>query len=75
MTERFAITEMSALRNQLLEGGLDYQQAGEMFQLYLMGHGYGVSPQAARAAAYRIGGRGCSVEAIQKELEGIAMVM
>ena len=72
--ERFSIAEMAALRNQLIEGGLDYQQAAELFQMFLTGRGYGVSPEAARDAANRVSGAGNSVEAIQRELEGIAKI-
>ena len=72
--ERFSIAEMAALRNQLIEGGLDYQQAAELFQMFLTGRGYGVSPESARDAANRVSGAGNSVEAIQRELECIAKV-
>jgi hypothetical protein len=72
--ERFSIAEMAALRNQLIEGGLDYQQAAELFQMFLTGRGYGVSPESARDAANRVSGAGNSVEAIQRELEGIAKI-
>ena len=73
--ERFSIAEMAALRNQLMEGGLDYQQAAELFHMFLAGRGYGVSLEAARDAANRISGAGNSVEVLQKELEGLALVM
>ncbi len=73
--EKFTIPEMVALRNELLQGGLDSRQAAELFQLFLMGRGYGVSPQAAWDAATKVGGAGCSVESLQKELEKIALVM
>jgi hypothetical protein len=43
--------------------------------VFLMGHGYGVSRDAARAAAGRVGSRGCSLDAIQQELEHLALVM
>ena len=75
MAEKFSMPELSALRTELLQGGLDSRQAAELFQVFLMGRGYGVSPQAARDAASRVGGCGCSMEAIQKELEGLALVM
>jgi hypothetical protein len=75
MGEKFSITEMVVLRSELLQGALDSQQAAEMLQVFLMGHGYGVSPDAARAAASRVEGAGCSLEAIQQELEGLALVM
>ncbi len=73
--ERFSVTELSALRSELLEGGLDFRQAGEMLQLFMMGHGYGVSPDAAMDAASRVGSAGCSLESIQQELQNLALVM
>lgn len=72
--ERFSSSEMSALRNELLEGGLDSWQAGELLQVFLTGRGYGVSPEAAVVAASRVEGAGCSIESIQKELESLALV-
>jgi hypothetical protein len=53
---------------------LDSREAAELFQVFLMGRGYGVSPEAAINAASAIGGAGCSLDAIQKELERIALV-
>jgi hypothetical protein len=73
--EKFTIPEMIALRNELMQGALDSRQAAELFQLFLMGRGYGVSPQAAWDAAAKVGGAGCSVESLQQELEKIALVM
>ncbi len=75
MEEKFTVTEMAALRSELLGGGLDSHQAAELLQVFLMGHGYGVSPEKARSAVSRVEGAGCSLEAIQKELEGLALVM
>lgn len=75
MVERFSTSEMSALRNELLEGGLDNWQAAELLQMFLVGRGYGVSPEAARTAASRVEGAGCSIESLQRELEKLALVM
>ncbi len=75
MAEKFSTTELTALRSELLHTGLDSWDAARLFQMFLMGRGYGVSPEAAWAAASRVEGAGCSLAAIQKELEGIAMVM
>jgi hypothetical protein len=74
MGERFSLTEMTALKNELVQGGLDSLQAAELLQVFLIGHGYGVSPDAAKDAATRLEGRGCSLEMIQKELEGLALM-
>lgn len=73
-TEKFTVPEMAALRNELLQGGLDSLQAAELFQVFLVGRGYGVSPRAAWDAATTVSGAGCSIEALQHELEKIAMV-
>ena len=73
--EKFNVTELAALRSDLLQGGIDSREAAELLQVFLMGRGYGVSQEAARDAASRVEGAGCSLEVIQKELESIALVM
>jgi hypothetical protein len=75
IAERFSVSEVSALRNDLLSSGLDSRDTAELLQVFLMGRGYGVSPQAALDAAYRVEGAGCSVDVIRKELEQLALVM
>ena len=73
--EKFSVPELTALRNELVQGGLDARQAAELLQVFLIGRGYGVSPEAAFDASIRVEGAGCSIESIQKELEGLALVM
>jgi hypothetical protein len=75
MAKRFSTPELAALRSELLHGGLDALQSAEVLQVFLMGRGYGVSPQAARDAVGRVEVSGCSIEVIQKELESLALVM
>ena len=76
MKERFTATELTALRNDLLQGGmLDSREAAELLQVFLMGRGYGVSPQAALDAAGRVEMAGCSMPVLQLELENLALVM
>jgi hypothetical protein len=42
MKDRFSSTELTALRNDLLQGGLiDSREAAELLQVFLMGRGYG----------------------------------
>ncbi len=72
--EKFSTMELAALRNELVEQGLDARQAGEVLVMFLMGRGYGVSTEAAVDAAARVEGAGCSLDVIQRELEGLAMV-
>jgi hypothetical protein len=73
--ERFSVTELTALRNELVQNGLDAKQAAELLQVFLMGRGYGVSPEAAFDASIRVEGAGCSIESIEKELQQLALVM
>lgn len=76
MKDRFTVMELNALRNDLLQGGMvDSREAAELLQVFLMGRGYGVSPQAALDAAGRVEISGCSLPVLQRELEGLAMVM
>jgi hypothetical protein len=74
MLEKFSVPELTALKSELLQG-FDSKDATELVQVFLAGHGYGVSPEAARNAAARVGLAGCTLEAFQRELESIALVM
>jgi hypothetical protein len=58
----------------MLQEVLDLRAAAEVLQLFLMGRGYGVSSDDAREAVRRFGVAGWPVEAIQRELNRIALV-
>ena len=75
MATKFTLPEMAALRNELAQSVLDARQTAELFQVFVMGHGYGVSLEAARAAASNVGYASCTLESLQTALESIAMVM
>jgi hypothetical protein len=76
MRDKFTVTELNALRNDLLQGGMvDSREAAEVLQVFLMGRGYGVSQSAALDAVGRVEMAGCSLPVLQRELEGLAMVM
>jgi hypothetical protein len=76
MRDRFTVMELAALRNDLLSSGMvDSREAAELLQVFLMGRGYGVSPQAARDAATRVEMAGCSLPVLEQELESLALVM
>jgi hypothetical protein len=76
MRDRFTVTELSALRNDLLQSGMmDSREAAEVLQVFLMGRGYGVSPEAAIDAVGRVEMAGCSLPVLERELEGLALVM
>lgn len=74
MAEKFSVPELSALRSELLQG-FDSKDAAELLQMFLAGHGYGVSAEEARNAVARAGMLGGSLETFQRELESIALVM
>ena len=74
MTEKFSVPELTALRSELLHG-FDSRDAAELIQMFLAGHGYGVSAEEARDAVSRAGLLGGSLETFQRELENIALVM
>jgi hypothetical protein len=74
--DRFTTTELAALRQDLLQGGMiDSRDAAELLQVFLMGRGYGVSPTAAFDAASRVEMAGCALPVLQRELENLALVM
>jgi hypothetical protein len=74
MAEKFSVPELTALRTELLQG-FDSKDATELVQMFLAGHGYGVSAEEARDAVSRAGILGGTLEAFQRELESIALVM
>src|ERR1700730_12712339 len=74
--DRFTVTELAALRSDLLQGGMiDSYEAAELLQVFLMGRGYGVSPKAALDAAGPVEIAGCALPVLMHELENLAMVM
>jgi hypothetical protein len=54
---------------------IDSREAAELLQVFLMGRGYGVSPQAAMDAVGRVEMAGCALPVLQQELENLALVM
>ncbi|MGA3317192.1 MAG: hypothetical protein ABSC64_12240 [Candidatus Korobacteraceae bacterium] len=74
MAEKFSVPELTALRSELLQG-FDSKDSAELIQMFLAGHGYGVSAEEARNAVARAGMLGGSLETFQRELESIALVM
>lgn len=74
--DTFSSAELSALRNDLLQGvQIDSREAAELFQVFLMGRGYGVSPAAVLDAVARVEMSGCSMPVLQRELEALALMM
>jgi hypothetical protein len=74
MAEKFSLPELAELRIELLQG-FDSRDAAEVLQMFLAGHGYGVSAEEARKAASKAGMLGGTLETFQRDLESIALVM
>ena len=74
MAEKFSLPELAALRSELLQG-FDSRAAAELLQMFLAGHGYGVSAEEARQTVSKTGMPGGTLEAFQRDLETIALVM
>ena len=72
--EKFSSAELTNLRNELMQGGLDTWQAADVVSGFLAGHGYGVSTHEVRATVQRIENPRCTIECMQIELERIAFV-
>ncbi len=70
--EKFTASDLTALRSDLLQSGVDSFQAAELVTSFLSGRGYGISTVEARGVASKIEGVGCSIENIQAELERVA---
>jgi hypothetical protein len=73
--ERFADTDLTGLREELMKSGLDSWQAAELISSFLTARGYGVSTAEARKAVFRMESIGCSLRCLQEELEKIAQMM
>ncbi|HLJ30150.1 MAG TPA: hypothetical protein VKY85_25815 [Candidatus Angelobacter sp.] len=75
MEAKFSRVEVGALRQRLVEHGLDSLQTAEMIRMFIAGHGYGVSRETALDTACRIESPGYNLERLHQELETLAMVM
>jgi hypothetical protein len=73
--EKFDPSDLSSLRDELKQAGLDCWQAAELISAFLIARGYGVSNLEARTAATRIESVGCSLKSMEEELSRLALVM
>jgi hypothetical protein len=73
--EKFTAADLTSLREELTQSGLDSRQTAELIGVFLTVRGYGVSSHAACGAASRIESVGCSLQSMQEELEKVALVM
>ncbi len=72
---KFALHDLTDLRNELLQAGLDSWQAAELVSTFIAGRGYGVSSGDARTAVTRMEFRNCSLECMKAEMEHLALPM
>lgn len=74
--EKFSASELTQLRQELMQSGLDSWQAAEMVTSFLAAHGYGVKSDLVSDVLIRLEGAGCSsVDCMQMQLERVALVM
>jgi len=73
MAEKFSLPELTALRSELLQSGLASTDAAEVLQLFVAGRGYGISTEAAVNVMSQLGA-GLPLEAVQQELDRVALV-
>lgn len=73
--EQFAATDLTELRKELRQSGLDSRQAAELITAFLSGRGYGVANDDLRTATTRIDSFVCSIQHMQEELEKVAFYM
>lgn len=75
MVEKFSVTELANLRNELLHSGLDSWQAAQAVTSFLSGRGYGTNVEDLRSTVHRLEFKNCSFERMQEVLEQVALVM
>lgn len=73
--EKFTEVELSGLRTELMQAGIDSWQAAEVLSVFLSGRGYGVNPENARNAISRLERGRCDFQFMQAVLEKVAWTM
>lgn len=73
--QNFTASDLSNLREEMQQAGLDSWQAGELISAFLNVRGYGVSNSEARTAATRIEAVGCNLQCMREELSRLALIM
>ncbi len=73
--EKFPAVELSGLREDLLQAGLDSRQVAELIRGFLTERGYGISFDDARSLATATEVRFGSLQGMQETLEKVAVLM
>jgi hypothetical protein len=72
---KFSVSQVTALRQDLLQRGLDHFQAAEIINSFVAAGGYGISQEMARHIALRLERMHDGVEALHRQLESCALAM
>lgn len=75
MQDKFSVLEVTTLRNELMNRGLDSLQVADAIKVFVARRGYAISPEIARDMASRVEGIGCTVESLHMRLETLALAM
>jgi hypothetical protein len=75
LVEKFTEVELSGLRTELMQAGIDSWQAAEVLSVFLAGRGYGVNPENARNAISRLERGRCDFQFMQSVIEKVAWTM
>jgi len=73
--QKFSMSELTNLRNELLEAQIDTWQAADVVSAFLVGRGYGANTLTIRDAVTRLDAFSGSMDAMQEALESMAYVM
>lgn len=73
--EKFPASDLSCLREDLLQSGLDSRHVAELIRGFLAERGYGVSYDDARTAATSVAVFYGSLQLMQETLERVAVSM
>lgn len=73
--EKFPAAELTGLRMELMQSGVDSFQAAELITAFLASRGYGADQTMVREVVTRLEGSACPVDCIQRELERVAWTM
>lgn len=73
--EKFPAADLTGLRTELMQSGIDSFQAAELITAFLASRGYGADPGSVREVVFRLEGTTCPVDCMQRELERVAYTM
>jgi hypothetical protein len=72
---KFSVSQVTALRQELLQRGVDHFQAAEIINSFVASGGYGISQEMARHIALRLERMHDGIESLHRQLEICALAM